>query len=264
MRRIVLAMIMATVVQGAHAADLPDLPVLRGSLREGLAPTRWQGFYVGGQYGASSTRFNDPGAATGLSNFVYTSTLFSDTVPSTIQGFDKTTANGAGGFIGYNWQWDDAVLGIDANYNVGGQRTSSFIVPSVTTQTANGNTYDILATGSSSMKITDYGSIRGRAGWAAGPFMPYLTLGVAVGRADFARNVTVESTPTSPTAYGPRNITQTNNGAFIYGYSYGGGIDVHLIKGLFARGEVEVTRFVETWGMDATVTTARGGLGYKF
>jgi hypothetical protein len=61
MRRIVLALMMAGAVQGAHAGDFSDdLPVLRGMLRESPRYVRWQGFYVGGQaaYGSSDHNFN--------------------------------------------------------------------------------------------------------------------------------------------------------------------------------------------------------------
>src|SRR5262245_7451010 len=61
MRRLMLAAAMAGMTFGAEAADLPDLPILRGSYAEGLSRARvnWQGFYVGGQagYGSSDENF---------------------------------------------------------------------------------------------------------------------------------------------------------------------------------------------------------------
>src|SRR5215470_12270517 len=62
MRRLLWAAAMWATVSAAQAADLPDLPILRGSFTDG--PTRsyvnWQGFYVGGQggYGASDEHFS--------------------------------------------------------------------------------------------------------------------------------------------------------------------------------------------------------------
>jgi hypothetical protein len=266
MRRLILAVAMAGAVQGAQAADLPDFPVLRGGLSEGLSRTVtiWQGYYVGVQYGYSTTRFGTPDVVSDLSGLAFDASGLSNTVAGTIGRFDETSANGFGGFVGYNWQWEDVILGLDANYNFGGQRASAVIVPSVTAQTVNGNAYVTTTTGESSMKITDYGSIRGRAGWAIGSFLPYITGGVAIGRADLSRVVTVASTPASPTPLGPVTGAQAKNGAFIYGYSFGGGVDVALFAGAFLRAEVEMTRFTSSWGMDATVTSARGGLGYKF
>ena len=57
MRRFLLVAMMCGTVSVAQAADMPDLPFLRGSFTEGLSTARvnWQGFYVGGQasYGSS-------------------------------------------------------------------------------------------------------------------------------------------------------------------------------------------------------------------
>src|SRR5258706_16457928 len=51
MRRILLAAVMLGAAAGAHAADMPDLPILRGAFTEGpaAAPVYWQGYYIGGQ-----------------------------------------------------------------------------------------------------------------------------------------------------------------------------------------------------------------------
>ncbi len=61
MRKILLAAVMFGAVSTAHAADLSDLPILRGGFSDGV-PSRvnWQGFYVGGQagYGSSDENFN--------------------------------------------------------------------------------------------------------------------------------------------------------------------------------------------------------------
>lgn len=266
MRRTVLAMALVVAAHGAQAGDLPDLPILRGGFNDGVIP-RWQGFYVGVQYGASTSDFNNPGVSKAMSNLAV-SAPFASQALLTRAVPDKSTANGIGGFVGYNSQWDDVVLGFDANYSVGGQSGRAIVTPATRTQSYDGVVnITSTTTGSASMKITDYGAVRARAGWAVGAFLPYLTAGLAIGRADMARTITVAGTIDpggANTPYGPVNTAETKNGAFIYGYSYGGGLDVNLAKGLFARGEVEVTRFTAAWGMDATVTTARGGLGYRF
>src|ERR1700730_15610988 len=62
MRRLVVAAGISGAVSAAHAADLSDLPILRGSFTEGLTTSHvnWEGFYVGGQgaYGSSDENFN--------------------------------------------------------------------------------------------------------------------------------------------------------------------------------------------------------------
>lgn len=53
MRRFLLAAVMMGAASCAQAADMPDLPILRGSYVDGLTTSQvnWQGFYVGGQGG---------------------------------------------------------------------------------------------------------------------------------------------------------------------------------------------------------------------
>jgi hypothetical protein len=267
-----MAMMMIGAAQCAHAADLPDLtdiPVLRGAFRDGLSSqsTLWQGAYIGAQYGISSTNFGVtlPALNSALSSMAAQTSPFGNTAITTTGTYNKTSSTGIGGFVGYNAQWQDVVLGVDGNYNMGGQFASAIVNP-VTTTTVNGaNTYTTTTTGSASIKVTDYGSARLRAGWSVGSFLPYATVGVAIGRGDVTRSVTVSGSSTpGPVAYGPLTDAQNKTGAFLYGYSYGGGLDVSLFGGLFARAEVDVTRFTTLWGMDATVAAARGGVGYKF
>ena len=273
MRRFVVAAFMTAMAQVAQAADLPDLtdlPILRGPVRDGLSTStkNWAGYYVGAQYGVNSNNFGTAGALSALDALSNSISVAADSTLSGSQVFNKTTANGIGGFAGYNAQWTDVVLGVDVNYNFGGQTANYLINPSAFSIVANGGTYNTVTSGSQTMKITDYGSARFRAGWAVNSFLPYATIGVAGGRADFTRTINVSGTfdPGGGNPIVPYSASgvQTKPGAFLYGYSYGGGLDVALFKGLFVRAEVEVNRFTSAWGMDATVTSARVGAGYKF
>src|SRR2546429_7036532 len=60
MRRFLLAAVMLGAAAGAQAADMPDLPILRGAFTEGptAAPVNWQGYYIGGQgsYGSITSK----------------------------------------------------------------------------------------------------------------------------------------------------------------------------------------------------------------
>ena len=53
MRGLLLAAAMLGTVSAAHAADMPDLPILRGSFTDGLSKSgvNWQGSYIGVQGG---------------------------------------------------------------------------------------------------------------------------------------------------------------------------------------------------------------------
>ena len=273
MRRVVVAAFITAMAQAAQAADLPDLtdlPILRGGVREGLSTrtTNWAGFYVGGQYGLNSNNFGTAGVISALDTLSATVSPVGSSTLTGSQLYSKTTANGAGGFAGYNAQWTDVVLGVDVNYNFVGQIANFAVTPTARSVTVGGTTFNTVTTGSQTMNITDYGSARLRAGWAADCFLPYATVGFAMGRADFTRTINVTGTadPGGGNPIVPYNASgaQTKPGALLYGFSYGGGLDVMMFKGLFVRAEVEVDRFTSAWGMDATVTSARVGAGYKF
>ena len=65
---VVVAAVMMAAVSGAQAADLPDLPILRGGFTDGLTTSKvnWEGFYVGGQAGYGSSDENFTGSQSNL------------------------------------------------------------------------------------------------------------------------------------------------------------------------------------------------------
>lgn len=254
MRGFLLAAIMFGAVSGAQAADMPDLPILRGAFTDGLTTTRayWQGVYVGGQaaYGSITSKTASTINSDLQSTFVPSNGL-SYNWPLLGQAHGVNT--GYGGFAGYNSQWDDVVLGIEGNYLHGGLRALT---------SATGVTYapdfSIATTTTSSalINLTDFGSARLRAGYVIGCFLPYLYGGVGVGSQTVDRNVSV-----SPPAVFALQSSDSKT-KLVYGYSLGAGVDVMLVAGLFLRAEYEYLRVTST--IESNVNSARVGLGYKF
>ena len=75
-------------IDGAHSADWPgDPPPLRGTLAPGFA--RWDGWQLGIQGGYSNLKLSSASFTNGPT---------------------------FGGFFGYNWQWDQLVVGFDIGY----------------------------------------------------------------------------------------------------------------------------------------------------
>jgi outer membrane immunogenic protein len=271
---LLLAACMLGAASAAQAADLPDLPILRGALSdEGLSSSRvnWDGYYIGGQagYGSSDESFS------GSTNNMAATLLANTLVESSMQvsqwnlglGKQSGRAPGYGAFAGYNSQWDDVVLGVEASYmhgNFGGKSSATRTLNSLLSD----NYYhNVTYTGSSQISIKDMATIRGRAGYAMGCFLPYAFFGLALGNADIGQSVTVQDavSTTYIGTYTPLQTLSANNlqhNHLIYGYSAGLGVDVNLIGGLFARAEYEYVRFTST--VDTSVNTARVGLGYKF
>jgi opacity protein-like surface antigen len=273
MRSLVLAVVLSGVVSAAHAADLPDLPILRGGLTEGLSTSRvnWEGYYVGAQggYGSSDENFN--GSTKNMTAALLANTMEESQmqVSSWNMGLGKQSSRAPawGGFAGYNSQWDDVVLGVEGSYmhgKFGGSATASRALEKTL---SDGLVHAVGVTASSQISISDMATIRGRAGYAMGCFLPYAFFGVALANADVGQSVTIQeyvsNTDGSNGGYLPTlsaNNIQHNH--LLYGYSAGLGVDVNLVGGLFARAEYEYVRF--TSSVDTSINTARLGLGYKF
>ena len=126
MRRFLLVAVMCGAASVAQAADMPDLPFLRGSFTEGLSATavNWQGFYVGGQAGYGSSDMNFAGStATMLAALLDHNVDPADAAISAMESRSRRAVDalvgGFGGFVGYNSQWDDVVVGLEVSYTHG-------------------------------------------------------------------------------------------------------------------------------------------------
>ncbi|MBS0529443.1 MAG: porin family protein [Proteobacteria bacterium] len=259
MRRFLLAAMIFGVAQGAYAADMPDLPVLRGSLPEGLSTSRtvWQGYYVGGQASYSSvTSKPSPTLNSDLQSTFIPPTGYPN-YPWQPLGSASKQDTGWGGFFGYNSQWDDVVVGIEGNYihnglNAFTSSTGYVFDPTLPTS--------MVATSNATIRSTDFGSARLRAGYVIGCFLPYMFGGVGVGSQTVDRSVSTSPLPQNQNL--PTLISSATKTNLVYGYSAGVGVDVMLVGGLFLRAEYEYQRVTST--IESTINSGRVGLGYKF
>jgi outer membrane immunogenic protein len=162
-RRVALASI--SVVALAVAAKAADIyvpaPVGPGSYKDGPYVPLWTGFYIGvnGGYGwgTPSSKVIDVEETAGGAFIAETTKHFTPE-----GGF-------GGGQIGYNWQRDRFVFGMEADIQGSG------IHGSATTSVTPG----VSATGSTSLDW--FGTVRGRLGYAWGPTLLYATGGFAYG-----------------------------------------------------------------------------------
>ncbi|MBT1510843.1 outer membrane beta-barrel protein [Bradyrhizobium sp. SRL28] len=277
MRRLLLVAVMCGVVSGTQAADMPDLPFLRGSFTDGLskASVNWGGGYIGGHasHGAADMDFTNSGQdllAKLLNNVDLEAQFNISQWP--MLGKAHMQSSGFGGFIGYNFQFSEAVIGVELNYthgnffgaNSGSQsRVFQYPVDYVSYATASS---------SASMKITDYGSLRARAAYPVDNFLPYGFVGVALGQANINRRADVTlnyqyvgaAVPPLPNYGGTTSLTDNANSHFITGFAGGMGVDVMLYAGLFLRAEWEHLRFSSNKNVETSVNTVKAGLGYKF
>jgi outer membrane immunogenic protein len=183
MKRILVSAIASAVLAGVGAASAADLP-LKAPPAPVVVDPLWTGFYIGlnGGYswGRSETNVTFINTATGL--------------PIVLPAGSTTTAtfdmNGGvfGGQIGYNWQRDRLVLGVETDIQWSGQKGSANFLcaapvlgpclPGLTFVPAG-------ATGtamSMQQKLEWFGTLRGRGGVLVMPnWLLYVTGGLAYG-----------------------------------------------------------------------------------
>ncbi len=273
-----LALCLLAFVTQTQAQDF-DVPTLRGTspfIPASPKYTRWAGFYGGGQIGLSNSNMDFRDAFDSANIFDPGNQL---TAPlglvSTWGAFGQKNVRSTsyGGFVGYNVQFSEAVVGLEVNYN----RTNAFGSASDTRCYSDtnpscfgeislgGNDYNVNVTALASVNITDYGTFRGRAGWAYGNFLAYAIAGVAVARAEVIRTATADATPT-PTSLGTAFVhTETERRTrFTWGYSLGVGVDYLIMPNVFVRGEYEYIKLNPLANINLSINTARVGVGLKF
>jgi outer membrane immunogenic protein len=276
-RALPLCAALMLAMPAAHAADWPGAGFLRGSFEPpaaaGSTGVRWDGINFGANFGLSSLNANfGNGTSNQIAYILRNTTIEDEGGVSRWTTLSDTSSNSRqyGGFIGYNWQMDELVLGADIAYN----RFSSLDASSGDTMsrifdTSDGFTNTVTVTSSSSLKLVDYASLRGRAGYMMGQFLPYATLGLAVGRFNYVSSATVTASGTAggaPPDYGPSTGTDSDakNNAFALGFSGGVGIDVALLPNVFLRGEYEFILFSPVNGVRSNLSTGRVGVGVRF
>ncbi len=278
MRWVVCAVFVLAITPPAFAGDM----MLRGS-----EPVyHWGGVYGGAQVGYTSSEINFGTAASNDIGFILRDAAIEQNEQIsqwTVLSSRSPSSAGAGGFVGYNSEWDDLILGLEVNYNrVTLKASSANSISRSFTDSTNlpaGHNYFYSATvgAQSSISMQDIAELRARAGWEAGIFLPYVFGGVAVTRANITSTGTVSYTatdepasevppltPLPPLAFGPVSQSSGQNNALVYGAAMGVGVDMAVLPNLFIRGELEYTYFAPVDGIHVTLSTARLGAGFKF
>ncbi len=283
---------MSGLASPALAADY-DLPVLRGSQPDApIAPVatvgpatfvRWSGFYFGGQFGYNENNANFADATQPLVHFSLRElALESVAVPSQWAVLGRASGSGfdGGGFVGYNTQWQDLIIGVEGNYTRTNLVANSPTTPISRVTAAGGASYSVFLSGTGTLDLTDYATLRARAGWILGDFLPYGFAGFAVGRASYSVTTLVsgqQSTANPPFPNPDATCTPSatcinysfansdgRNGALLYGLSVGAGLDWAMTQNIFLRSEFEFIQFAPMANINVSIVGARVGGGLKF
>ncbi len=188
---------------------------------------------------------------------------------------NNSTATGWGGFAGYNTQWQDLILGIEGDYTHSPVTIVASTAPLSRVTSAGGNAYSVNLTATGQFGVTDFGSLRARAGYVFGNFLPYGFAGFALGRGSYS--ITSDVSGQQNSAGG---VPCTENGTtcidydypnsvgkastLLYGFSVGGGFDMALTQNIFLRAEYEFVQFAPVANITAKISSARVGAGFKF
>jgi opacity protein-like surface antigen len=276
MRRLLVVLGLVASITGVSAQEY-EIPTLRGAdswVPDAPGPLyrpRWSGFYVGGQLGYGAGTFDFRNTTRDLiAHQLRVTHLESQERPSEweVLGQNSTRGTSAGGFVGYNIGWESLILGFELNYSASNFSTSAPVSPLGRVVAVGSNIDTVVLTGNASMSITDYGTLRARAGYVVNSFLPYFMIGAAFGRANVTRSATttVTETPADGSAPGATFVFSEAEAkrAWIYGWSLGGGLEWMVMPHVFLRAEYEYIAFASVWEIKAQVQTARVALGYKF
>lgn len=234
--------------------------------------TRWAGFYGGAQIGFTNGNADLNGAAVAGLSYTLRETLLENEFA--IQqwpalGIANNSAGTYGAFFGYNSQWQDLVLGAEINLNHANlalNAPSTPVGPLFVGGDAMGYTHTVTVEANGSVQNLDFATMRLKAGYVIGSFMPYAFGGLALGLA----NVSITSTALDTQCSGGAcnnfiySSSYLKNNEVLYGFAVGGGVDFALTSNIFLRAEFEWDQFNPPPGILMTIATGRIGAGIKF
>ena len=181
-----IAAVAAIFASGALAADLPARTYTKAPVY--VDPVyNWTGFYIGGNVGYSWGRSSDTSSLTNTAGTV----LFASTDKSNLDGIV------GGGQIGYNWQMQSWLFGLEADIQGTGEKGSrAFTCPvggGCSPPLGGFNALVLLGPAvpaTLTQKIDWFGTFRGRIGVLATPkVLLYATGGLAYGEVNSAESI---------------------------------------------------------------------------
>lgn len=263
-------------IGAAKAADMSDDDVLRGSFISDPSPgfVRWDGLQAGVQIGLSGMNTDFGNSTSGQVAYILRNTTIEN--EGNVSGWTTLPSNNTNGrtyglFLGYNMQWSELVVGFDLAYNrMSSLQSTASDSMSRVFNTSDGYTNTVTVSSQASLEMVDYGTLRAKAGYAIGQFLPYAVIGAAVGRFNYTTSARVTAQGVDPTGvnlpYGPStgSDSTSKNNAFAIGFVGGLGLDVAILPNVFLRAEYEYIAFAPLNGIRANLNTGRVGAGVRF
>ncbi|MFT0859463.1 outer membrane protein [Ancylobacter sp. G4_0304] len=236
----------------AHAADMP--------VTSATPAVDWTGFYVGGLVGGVASTLDQNSIAgdggLGFQNYGCVGGLCDGKRESYVLGatFGYNQAYADGGVLGI--EADVAYSGLDEDLDFAG------IVPLSADRRLD-------ATGTAGIDTPFLGTLRLRAGYALGRFLPFVTAGVAVTYSTVElQSVSIVETQVSPGNWTATGATPTSvrGSGWTAGWTAGGGLEYAISDHWSAKAEYLYVDLITSRLGDETPThqLARAGLNYRF
>jgi outer membrane immunogenic protein len=183
-----------------------------------------------------------------------------------------------GAYAGYNVQYDSFVFGIEGDYTNFGRMGWSDNTIGLTKTNSLGLQETLNMYGTSATRINDYGTLRARLGYAIDSLMPYVTGGVAIGRARIAETLNYADTGFDVSAYNANlagtktyintisNIAndQRSRTKVVAGVALGAGLEYAITSNILLRAEYQYVLFSDFDGHKVNLNTVRAGAAIKF
>jgi opacity protein-like surface antigen len=244
MRTLTLALVAGlglSSISAVQAADL-DYGVLRGPDYDVVEPVvDWSGVYVGAHAGHSSANVDFKNVYQSLVRSVTAfSTAESDFGASGLMSprFKTTQGGSFGAYAGYNYVFDNTVVGLEVDYTRFDRGTGTIdrIARFGTSSIGYMETVDL--SGTASRKIEDYGTIRVRGGYAIDNFLPFVTAGLAIGRMQVAERAVIRHYGYDDVTYKANQALTSGSPAFVNSFGYTSFSQTNPAAGIPAAGRV--------------------------
>ena len=240
----------------------------------------WSGFYLGGGAGMSDTKFKPSKGVGDLVNYAYRNTAIGqqNNLADLVSNLVEKRDSGATffGILGYNYLFDDVILGFELDYTRSNHSYSlgDYISREYARPGVSADRQGISIASNQGAALNDYATARLRMGWAYGRLMPYATFGGAVGRFNTVSEISTDTQFRVNAGLANESIQQIDGypltvgsrkkNVYAFGLSAGAGVDWALTDNLFLRAEYQIIRFAEVEGTTVTVNTARVAAALKF
>jgi outer membrane immunogenic protein len=251
---------LVAIATSASAADLAARPYTKAPPPATVWVPSWTGFYLGAHGGCGWSRSSTP------TNYAVDPGEIGDPV-----SFSSDRGEGCfgGGQVGYNYQLsNNVVLGIEADASFG-RINSSFNW----TQGIAGLPGVVDDLNSWESRLTSFGTVRARLGYAAGAWLPYVTGGWAWGR-----NRLSVACPTSCDNFG--DPATSSDSQTHYGWVVGAGLEYAIsqnwsVKAEYLHLELDSKRYNIQVDFDngvpagadsgrLKIDTVKAGVNYRF